>query len=327
MARKFYQRKWYYGIVSLLILLFCVACGNQALQSKTKEQAASAEITPAAEQLTVGLIQFAFQPGEVEANVAAADELVDEAAAQGADLVVLPELWSIGYGLEDPAAYAEDPQTGPSASFMITKAKEHGIYLCGGYPELGEDGNAYDSAMLVDPTGTVILNHRKVELYTPLGEDKVWTAGDEFKVVDTEFGRVGILICYDGDFPEPWRILAANQGADLIIHPTAYESPCEETGWWDKLYEAGALQNAVWLVSANMAGQTAEGNNFFGGSRIIDPMGNTLKSASFITPTEKAESEVLVMTLDFAQGLADGKENNGSLVTDRRLDVFAANGL
>ena len=63
---------------------------------------------------------------------------------------------------------------------MITKAKEHGIYLCGGYPELGEDGNAYDSAMLVDPTGTVILNHRKVELYTPLGEDKVWTAGDEF---------------------------------------------------------------------------------------------------------------------------------------------------
>ena len=222
---------------------------------------------------------------------------------------------------------AEKQSDGKAFNFMKDKAKEHGVYICGGYPELDDEGNAYDSAALFDPKGELILNHRKVELYTPLGEDKVWKAGDELNVVDTPLGRWGILICYDGDFPETWRILAANKGADLIIHPTAYESPCEDLGWWDKLYEASAMHNAVWAVSANMAGQTTTGSNFFGGSRIINPMGETIASAPFVTAKDKAKSEVLIKELDFAKGLADGKESNGSIVTDRRVDVFHDNGL
>ena len=201
------------------------------------------------------------------------------------------------------------------------------VYIYGGYPELGEDGKAYDSAALFDPNGELILNHRKVMLYTPLGEDLVLAAGDKFDVVDTPFGRLGILICYDGDFPEPWRILAANKGADMILHPTAYETPCEDDGWWDKLYEAGAMQNACWLVSANMAGQTPTGSNFFGGSRAIDPMGNTVESAPFVTPDDAAENVVLVLELDYAHLLEEGHLHNGSIVTDRKVDVYRANGL
>lgn len=280
-----------------------------------------------AEKLKVALVQFAFLTGDVPGNVAQMATLIDDAALQGAQLIVLPELWSIGYGLDDPAALGESSVDGPSITLMKEKAKEHGVYICGGYPELANDGSAYDSAALFDPKGELILNHRKVMLYTPLGEDLVWAAGDKFEVVDTDFGRVGILICYDGDFPEPWRILAANKDADLIIHPTAYETPCEDAGWWDKLYEAGAMQNACWLVSANMAGQTPTGSNFFGGSRVIDPMGNTLESAPFVKPEETAVNHVLIVELDFAQGLADGNEHNGSIVTDRRVDVYRANGL
>jgi predicted amidohydrolase len=327
-------------LVLLLILgVFSVtACADTAEQStaeKGEVQTATEDFVPqklgekpaAPESLTVGLVQFAFLEGDVEGNIKEADRLIKEAVDKGAQLVVLPELWSIGYGLDDPAAFAQIQSENETFTFMKEKALEHEIYLCGGYPELDEEGNAYDSAALFGPDGELLLNHRKVELYTPLGEDLVWQAGDRFDVVDTPLGRWGILICYDGDFPETWRILAANKDADLIIHPTAYESPCEDLGWWTKLYEANAMSNAVWAVSANMVGQTSAGNNFFGGSRIINPMGETVAEATYVTAADKAKSEVLVMQLDFAQGLLDGEESNGSIVTDRKVDVFRANGL
>lgn len=136
------------------------------------------------------------------------------------------------------------------------------------------------------------------------------------------------MICYEGDFPEVWRIVAANKGADLILHPSAYESPCEVDGWWNKLYEASAMTNAVWIASANMAGQSLDGaKNFFGGSRVIDPTGNTIAEAAYVTFDDKAVSEVLVVELDYAQGLKNGKEWNGCLVDDRKMDVFYQNGL
>ncbi len=315
------------ALFAALSLFVLPACGNTADNESTTPEQETAEKAAPPEKLTVGLIQFAFLEGDVDGNITEATRLVDEAAAKGAELIVLPELWSIGYGLEDPAALAETQSDGKAFNFMKAKAKEHGVYICGGYPELDEEGLAYDSAALFNPEGELILNHRKVELYTPLGEDKVWTAGDKLDVVDTPLGRWGILICYDGDFPETWRILAANKGADLIIHPTAYESPCEDLGWWDKLYEASAMHNSVWEVSANMAGQTSTGSNFFGGSRVINPMGETIAQAPFITAEQKAKSEVLLVELDFAKGLADGKESNGSIITDRRVDVFHENGL
>lgn len=123
-------------------------------------------------------------------------------------------------------------------------------------------------------------------------------------------------------------IIAANKGADLVIHPAAYETPCEVDGWWDKLYEASAMTNSVWVASANMAGQSKDGAKiFFGGSRIIDPTGNTVAEASYVTFEDQAASEVLVVEIDYAQGLANGKEWNGCLIDDRKVDVYHQNGL
>ncbi len=321
----------------IVILALCVALIGWGAPGVQPAQAAEglADFVPQVlgeksappEKLTLGLVQFVFEQEKVDANIRSAAGLVDDAVARGAELVVLPELWSIGYGLENPASFAEPQATNKTVKFMVEKAKEHKVYICGGYPELGEDGKAYNSAALISPEGEIILNHRKVLLYTPVGEDKLWGAGECFDVVDTPLGRIAILICYDGDFPESWRIVAANKGADLIIHPSAYESPCEVEGWWDKLYEAGCLQNAVWLVSANLAGKNLAGGNYFGGSRVIDPMGNTIASAAYVTDDVRAKSETLVVELDFAKGLRDGKDANGCIVIDRKVDVFRANGL
>lgn len=280
------------------------------------------------EKLTIGLIQLAYKSGDVSANIEEATRLVDQAAHEGAQLIVLPELWSIGYKVEDPASFAEPLTGGKTLDFMIQKAQEHQVYLCGGFLERKETGGLpYNSALLINPEGKIILNHHKVELYTPGGEDKVFTPGDKYAVVDTPLGRWAILICYDGDFPEAWRIVAANKGADLVIHPSAYESPCEELGWWSKLYEASAMTNAVWAVSVNLAGQTTDHSNYFGGSCIIDPMGNTVAHATYVKENEKAKSEVLVKQLDFAQGLRQGILKNGTLVGDRKIAIFHQNGL
>ncbi|WP_214658872.1 carbon-nitrogen hydrolase family protein [Candidatus Formimonas warabiya] len=278
------------------------------------------------EKLTLGMIQFQAHPGKVDLNLQEAEMLIGQAAAQGAQIVLLPELWAIGYGIENPQAYAEKIP-GIISGFMSDQAKKHGIYLAGGFPEKGQEDRCYDAAILVNPQGIPILVHRKVHLYCALGEDKIWHPGNSFQVVQTEIGRIGMLICYDGDFPESWRILAL-KGADLILHPTAYESPCETFGWWTKLYEAAALVNGVWCASANMVGDTPDKtSHFFGWSRIITPMGETISQASYIQMGEKCQSEVLVTTVPFAAGLRNSRTINGCFLADRKPEVYQACGL
>lgn len=273
-----------------------------------------------AEKLTIGLIQLAFKTGDIDRNLQEAECLINEAAAKGAQLVVLPELWSIGYKVSSTITFEETIPEGKTARFMIGKAKEHKIYVCGGFLEKNlSGGRPYNCVLLISPEGKILLNHHKVELYTPGGEDKAFTPGDDFEIVDTPLGRWAILDSYDGDFPEAWRIVAAIKGADLVIHPSAYESPCED--WWTKLYEASALANAVWCINVNLAGQTAD-KNFFGCSSIIDPLGTTIANASYVKEGETAKSEVLVKGLDFAEGLRLGRKYNGTLISDRRTDVF-----
>lgn len=269
----------------------------------------------------IGLIQIKFKAGEVDTNLMEADWLIGCAVKEGAKLVLLPELWAIGYGLDHPQSFSE-PIGGPITGFMCEQAKKHQIFVAGGYPEKDAEGKCYDSALLINPQGEVILNQRKVHLYTALGEDKVWFPGDSFRVVKTELGRIGILICYDGDFPESWRALAS-QGVDMILHPTAYESPCEDFGWWKKIYEANALINAVWCASANLVGDTPKKeSHFFGWSRIINPLGEEVSSASYIGPGEEGKSEVHVVDLPFADAIKKGNVRNGCFLKDRKPHAY-----
>lgn len=271
----------------------------------------------------VGAIQLKPQAGQIDANVAEAEKLIAQAAAAGARLVLLPELWAIGYGVEAPQAYAES-FGGRVTNFMCEQAQKHGIYIAGGYAEKGQNGHCYDAALLLDPKGNLLLNHRKVHLYSALEEDKVWSPGERFEVADTELGGIGILICYDGDFAESWRMLAC-RGAGLILHPSAYESPCENYGWWNKLYEAYALSNAVWCVSANIVCNTHDNaSHFFGWSRIINPLGEQIAAATYVPPSQDGQSELLLAELDFSDALTCGRERNGCLLADRKPHLYGA---
>jgi predicted amidohydrolase len=285
------------------------------------------------EKLTVGLIQMKALPGStdanIEANVAEMDRLIDEAAAGGAELVMAPEYWPFGFQTRQRLdEIAEDVPGGRLSTFLIEKAKQHRIYLVGGTVcERGEAGHLYNTSLLIDPDGRIISKRSKANLYSQLGEDTIFTAGDGFTVCETRFGKAGVMICYEGDFPETPRLLKL-MGAHILLHVAAYESPLEN--WWQTLYNAHALTNATWLLQVGLVGKFewmgAEVHSF-GMSRVVAPTGDVVASATHYpagTPLDEMRSEVVVVTLDYRKTLAAARASQECLTIDRRPDLYAA---
>ena len=183
----------------------------------------------------IAVAQLAIAIGEPDANRKAAAAAVTEAAAAGARLVVLPELCDSGYvfGAVAQAAQAEAGALASPADDSETLrqwralAAEHQLTIVGGFCERGADGKLYNSAAMVDSSGTRAV-YRKAHLWDK--EKLVFTPGDgPPPVVDTAVGRVGVMICYDVEFPE-WVRLAAIKGADLIAAPVNWPYAARPAG-------------------------------------------------------------------------------------------------
>ena len=285
------------------------------------------------ETLTVGLVQSVARPGTTDEairwNVQEMGQLIYEAARRGAEVVILPEYWPFGFiPAERLHAIAEVVPSGPLSSFLIEKARQHHIYVCGGtICERGNEDKIYNTDLFIDPSGHLIGRHRKVNLYSPLGEDQLFAAGDDFSVVQTAFGNVGVMTCYDGDFPETSRLLRL-RGAHIMFQVAAYESPLES--WWQVLYAAQALANSVWLVQVGLAGNYqwfGADVHCFGMSRVVAPTGDVVDTGTYYpanTPQEQMQSEVKVVKLDYRRALIRARAQQDCLVFDRRPDLYAA---
>ena len=184
-------------------------------------------------QPVIAVAQIAITVGEPDVNRQAAASAVAEAAAAGARLVVLPELCDSGYVFDDadPAVEARGLAAPAAGSVTLRQwcslARQHRLVIVGGFCELGADGRLYNSAALVDASGTRAV-YRKAHLWD--SEKLVFTPGDAVPpVVDTEVGRVAVMICYDVEFPE-WVRLAALEGADLIAAPVNWPAAPRPAG-------------------------------------------------------------------------------------------------
>jgi len=202
----------------------------------------------------VAVCQLGLAVGEVESNRAAAAAAVAESAGQGAELVVLPELCDSGYvftGDAEARKLATPAADSPTLHEWQALAGGYHTTIAGGFCELGEDGLLYNSAALVGPGG-VLAVYRKAHLWD--AEKLVFTPGDAPPpVVDLPFGRAGLMICYDLEFPE-WVRLAALAGADLIAAPVNWpampvpvgERPCDVVR-----VQADACVNGVFIAVAD----------------------------------------------------------------------------
>lgn len=271
--------------------------------------------------IRIALAQWLPRPGDPEDNLASALAMIDVAAADGADIVVLPELWDSGCGpaLAEDVRGAAEPLDGPRGRALAEKAVAHGIWLCAGSVcEAVGDGVA-NTAVLYDRSGRIAATHRKVHLYTPGGEDRALVAGGSMTVAETdEFGAIGLAICFDGDFPEAARALR-DAGARIVLHPSAYEH--EAATWWDRLYPARALENGQWWLSCNQCGATG-GFTMLGASRVIAPDGVVVVEGPRAEPGETPAGELLIVEVDFAAGLAEWDAQCGVLVDGRRPGAY-----
>ncbi|KAA9150725.1 carbon-nitrogen hydrolase family protein [Amycolatopsis acidicola] len=260
---------------------------------------------------------------------------LEEAAAQGADLVVFPEISLQGYpsrGLTtiDPADIAEAQRTaesvpdGPNVRAVLDRAAELGVHVIFGVTELGDAAGAlYNTAVLGGPEG-FIGKYRKV--HVAITEQVTWRRGDDWPVFDTALGRIGMLICYDKMWPESCRELTL-RGADLLVMPTAWPMVHGEqdaaTNPFAELYRlydrARAAENSRWFVSSNYGGELG-GAEFVGLSQIVDPGGNVVATTGDRTPG------MAIATVDVKGGIAAANAAlfGARLIRDRRPDTYRA---
>jgi predicted amidohydrolase len=235
-------------------------------------------------EVTIAIGQMNVNQGETEENLKTMIDMSKKAKAQGADLICFPELSYTGYHLSsEELQQLAEPVDGRLFQELSTVAKSLGLYIIAGYAEAVEiPGRMYNSALFVDDQGQLIGNMRKVYAW---GEEKLkFREGNQFPVYETPLGNIGLMICYDCEFPEPMRIMAL-KGAEIIIDCAVWSIPAEHR--WDIDLSAGALYNVLYTVGANTVG-----HNTCGRSQIFDPQGRLVKAAS------SDEEELLIATID-----------------------------
>jgi predicted amidohydrolase len=266
----------------------------------------------------VAVCQLSLSVGAVEANRATARGAIEEAARDGARLVVLPELTPSGYVFSGAAQARElaEPLTGPTVAEWIDLAGRHDLVVAGGFCELDDIGGVRNSAVLVDSDGLRAV-YRKAHLW---GDER-----DHFvrgsaapPVMDTPAGRIGLLICYDCEFPE-WVRVPALAGADILAICTNWPAEAHPAGERPHLVvnvQAAAYVNGVFAAVADRCG-SERGVSWTGGTSIIGPDGYPLAG-----PVLTDRPAVLTADCDvrLARDKAVGPRND--IHADRRTDLY-----
>jgi predicted amidohydrolase len=247
---------------------------------------------------------------DVAANLALLDRLAKSAATQDAGLLILPEMFLTGYNIGDEVGRLAEPARGPSAERAATIARDNRISLLYGYPERA-GRSIYNSALLIDDAGRALANYRKTHLFGP-EERRLFRPGEDLAVARLAGLTIGILICYDIEFPELVRSLVL-KGADMVAVPTALSPPYDEIP--TSILRARAYENQIFVAYSNHSG--TEGDlSFIGGSALVGPDGRDIVRAG------RDEETLLIASADLAR-YAESRRLN-TYLQDRRPELYGA---
>ncbi|MFJ1563420.1 carbon-nitrogen hydrolase family protein [Streptomyces erythrochromogenes] len=261
--------------------------------------------------LRTALLQSSGVLGDVAENLKALDEAAERAAQAGAGLLVAPEMFLTGYALDlDAVPGLAEAHDGDSARAIGEIARRHGLAVLYGYPERDGD-TVYNAAQLIGPDGASLANYRKTHLFGCFEQD-AFTPGDT-PVVQADLGgiRIGIMICYDVEFPENVRAHAL-AGTDLLLVPTAQMHPFQFVA--EHLVPVRAFENQMYVAYVNRTGPEGE-FEFVGLSCLASPDGTTR--------TRAGRGEEMVFGEVDPELLSVSRENNPYL-RDRRPGLYAS---
>jgi predicted amidohydrolase len=244
-------------------------------------------------KIRLALAQVSSKRENKEANLQKIEKLTLKAKQQRADIVIFPEMSLTGYVVLDQVYELAETIPGPSTQKIKALAKQTGMHIIFGMPELSEKTQAtvFNTAVFVGPKG-VIGKYRKMYLptHSVFEEKRYFRQGYEPAAFQTDLGNIGLTICYDVFFPEVYR-LTRLKGAQLMVCISA--SPAVRRDYFEILTSARALENTAFLAYVNLAG-VEDGLQFWGGSRLVCPTGEVVSKAKY------DEEDFIVCEVDYS---------------------------
>ncbi len=235
------------------------------------------------QRFKIGVCQLAVGQEKKE-NLRKAREMIIRAAAEGAKVAVLPEMFNCPYQTSLFPAFAEEFPGGPSLEMLSETARFLRIYVVGGSTPERAGERVYNTSFVFGPDGKLLGRHRKVHLFdvdlpggVKVRESSTLSPGNEVTVLNTEFGPVGVAVCYDIRFPELFRLMAL-QGARVIFVPAAFNLTTGPAHW-EITFRVRAVDNQIYVVGASPARDAGAAYVAYGHSLVVDPWGDVLAAA------------------------------------------------
>ncbi len=274
-------------------------------------------------KVRIGLVQMACGK-DPQANLKKAISQIRIAAARSAKIICTQELFRTEYFCREENSKFFDlaePIPGPTTAALSKVAKEERIVIIASLFEKKAKGVYYNTAAVMDADGSILGKYRKMHIPDDPGfyEKFYFVPGDKgFRVFETRYAKIGVLICWDQWFPEAAR-LTALEGADIIFYPTAIGwKPAEPRQTkeyhdsWETVQRSHAIANGVYIAAANRVGKEGE-LKFWGNSFVADPFGKVIYRAS-------AQEEIIVEDCDL--GLVEQTRREWPFLRDRRIDSY-----
>ena len=234
-----------------------------------------------------------------EANLKKAGSMIADSVDNNADFIVLPEMFNCPYSNDKFVEYGESEDDSLTLNAISSLAKEHETYILAGSVPERDDDKLYNTSYLFDKNGSIMAKHRKMHLFDidvkdriTFKESNVLTAGDGFTIADTDFGRIGIGICYDVRFVELARIMA-EKGAEILFYPGAFN---QTTGpaHWELLFRSRALDNQVFCAGVAPALNMDASYHSYGHSIVTNPWGEVIAQAG-------EKEELIICEIDLSE--------------------------
>ena len=259
--------------------------------------------------MRISCVQMDVRLGKPEENLARVKALTARAAEGGADVIVLPETWNVGFFPREGLREMADPEGADVRRELGALAKELGVSLVAGSAATLREGKVFNTAYVFDRGGECVGRYDKTHLFSPMGEHEYFTPGGGLCVFALDGVRCGLILCYDIRFPELTRSLAL-QGIDVLFVPAQW--PAVRLEHWRTLTRARAIENQIFLACCNGCG-TAGDTVYGGNSAVYDPWGTVLAAAG--------ESEEIIRA-DCDLSVIGEIRNSMHVFKDRRPELY-----